>query len=87
MIYCALQQAVINIAASLNAAVYISKQTASSDNLLKRAAITIVPIFIKALAMKIITTIVSIKRIMARKIALELNGYFYPHFFDREYIK
>ena len=77
----------MNIASGLNAAVYMNKQMANSVNRLKQAAIAIVSSFIEALAMKISTIIVSIKRIMARKLALGLRGYFYSHFFDQDYIK
>ena len=76
----------MNIANGLNAAVCMNKQTANSVNRLKRAAIAIISSFIEALAMKIIIRIVSIKIIMARKLALGLKGYFYPQFFDRDYI-
>ena len=72
----------MDIVGGLNAVVYISKQTTNSVNRLKRAPDAVVSSLSNALAMETITRIVSIKIIMARKLALGLKGYFYPQFFD-----
>ena len=77
----------INNGGNLNAAVDINKQTANFVNPLKRAADAVVSSLRNALAMKMITRMISIKNIMARKLALGLKGYFYPQFFDQGYIK
>ena len=77
----------MNNGGNLNAAVAMNKQTANSVRPLNRAANAVVPSLRNALAMKIITIMISIKNIMARKLALGLKGHFFPQFFNQAYIK